>query len=124
MKRDVDLIRELLLYMEMENKYNEDLSINSNKFPDTHSRVISAHLKEIRDRGWIRELSLASGGYMIVGGITPAGYDFLDSVRNPEIWKQTKEVGEKAGAWTLQLLGDLAKGLIKTKIEKHTGMEL
>jgi hypothetical protein len=53
-----------------------------------------------------------------------AGDDFLDSVRDPEIWRQTKEGAKKAGGFTVELLGDLAKGLIKTQIKKHTGVEL
>ena len=58
------------------------------------------------------------------GSLTWAGHDFVDSVRDPEIWRETKDVASKAGRWSIDLLGELAKGLIKTKIEKHTGVEL
>ncbi len=59
-----------------------------------------------------------------IKGLTWQGHDFLDSVRDPEIWRRTKEGAQKAGGFTVELLGDLAKGLIKTQIEKYTGVKL
>ena len=59
-----------------------------------------------------------------IKGLTWQGHDFLDSVRDPEIWRRTKEGAQKAGGFTVELLGDLAKGLIKTQIEKFTGVKL
>ena len=57
-------------------------------------------------------------------GLTWDGHDFLDSIRDPVIWNKTKEGAKKAGGFTVSLLADLAKGLIKTQIEKHTGVKL
>jgi hypothetical protein len=45
-------------------------------------------------------------------------------MRDPEIWRKTKEGASKAGGFTVSLLADLAKGLIRTQIEKHTGVKL
>jgi hypothetical protein len=56
--------------------------------------------------------------------LTPRGHDFLDSVRDPAIWHETKEGVKKAGGFTLELLGALAKGLVVKKIEHHTGIKL
>jgi hypothetical protein len=52
------------------------------------------------------------------------GHDFLDAVRDPEIWHKTKQGAEATGAFTFELVKDLAKGLIKTQIEKHTGVKI
>ncbi len=56
--------------------------------------------------------------------LTWDGHDFLDSIRDPVIWQETKEGVKKAGGFSLELLGDLAKGLLKKKIEDHTGVQL
>ena len=56
--------------------------------------------------------------------LTWAGHDYLDAVRDPEIWKQTRAGAEKVGGFTIDLLKELAKGLIKKKIEEHTGVKL
>ena len=56
--------------------------------------------------------------------LTWDGCDFLDSVRDDEIWRQTKDGVTKAGGFSLDLMKALAKGLIKKQIETHTGVEL
>jgi hypothetical protein len=56
--------------------------------------------------------------------LTPAGHDFLDSVRNPETWAKTKKAVAGAGGFTLELLKDLAAGFIKKQIEDRTGVKL
>ena len=50
--------------------------------------------------------------------------NFLETVRDPEIWDLAKNGAANAGGAGLELLGQLAKGLIKTKIEKHTGIDI
>lgn len=85
---------------------------------------IDYHLSQIRQAGYIDE----GGARPIVGigfrCLTPDGHDFLDSVRNPETWAKTKKAAAGAGGFTLDLLKDIATGLIKKKIEDHTGVKL
>ena len=56
--------------------------------------------------------------------ITWEGHDFLDTVRDSEVWRKTKEGATAAGGFTFDIVKELAKGLIKTQIKKHTGLEL
>lgn len=44
-----------------------------------------------------------------------AGHEFLDSVRDPEIWKKTKSGAEKIGSWSVKLLGEMASGYLRAK---------
>jgi hypothetical protein len=53
-----------------------------------------------------------------------AGHDFLDSVRDREIWAKTKNGALAAGGFTIDLIADLAKGFLKKQIEDRTGVEL
>jgi hypothetical protein len=57
-------------------------------------------------------------------GLSWAGHDFLESVRNPDVWNKTRKVTTAVGGMTVQLLADLAKGFIKRQIEDHTGVKL
>jgi Hypothetical protein (DUF2513) len=52
------------------------------------------------------------------------GREFLDTVRDPEIWAKTKKGAEEAKGFTIDLLKDLAKGLVKKQIEELTGVKL
>jgi Hypothetical protein (DUF2513) len=69
-------------------------------------------------------LSKSLGGSYVINGLTWAGHDFLDSIRDPKIWEKTKKGAEAAGGFTVDLLKDLAKGLVKKQIEEYTGVKL
>lgn len=56
--------------------------------------------------------------------LTWEGHEFLDSVRDAEVWSKTKEAASSFGSYGLDMLKDLAKGFIKTKIKQHTGIDL
>ena len=129
MKRDMDLIRELLLKLEaLPMRPGGIVSIT----PDAEEIAVAGydaaqidyHFGQIRQAGFIDE-----GGARPMRGIgfrclTWAGHDFLDSVRDPEIWAKTKKGAAAAGGFTVDLLKDLAKGLVKKQIEEFTGVKL
>jgi hypothetical protein len=129
MKRDMDLIRELLLKLEaLPIRRGGIISIPPDAeeiaVPGYDTDQIEYHLSQIRAAGFIDE-----GGARPMSGIgfrclTWAGHDFLDSVRNLEIWAKTKKGAEAAGGFTVDLLKDLAKGFIKKQIEEYTGVKL
>lgn len=127
MKRDMDLIRDLLLAIEDHPELDgfgmfqfegpEDLGIADRSFEEFHY-----HLVMLIEAGLVNgELTMQSP---IISKLTWQGHDFLDSVRDPVIWLATKDGAKKAGGFSLELLGALAKGLIKKKIEEHTGVQL
>lgn len=130
MKRDMDLIRELMLKFEAMSyrpgaMYVLDGWDEGGAVDGRSGDEINLHLQLLRKVGFIESPGLqpANGG-ITYAGITWAGYDFLDSVRDPEIWRKTKDGAMKAGGWTVDLLVDLGKGFIKKQIEERTGVKL
>jgi hypothetical protein len=129
MKRDMDLIRELLLKLEaLPMRPGGIVTIPSDAaeiaVPGYDSAQIDYHLGQIRRAGFIDE-----GGSRPMSGIgfrclTWQGHDFLDSVRDPKIWAKTKDGALAAGGFTVDLLKDLAKGFVKKQIEERTGVTL
>jgi hypothetical protein len=129
MQRDMDLIRELLLKLEALPIRPGGTVIIA---PDDEEIAVSGydvdqidyHLSQISKAGLIDEgdVSLMIGiGFRC---LTPAGHDFLDSVRNPDTWAKTKKAAAGAGGFTIALLKDLANGFIKKQIEEKTGIKL
>lgn len=129
MQRDMDLIRALILKLEALpmrpggivhiTAADEEVAI-----PGKTIEEIDYHLSQIENSGYID-----TGGVNPMEGIgfrclTGAGHDFADSVRDDAIWREAKEGAKKAGGFSLELLGALAKGLLKKKIEQHTGVEI
>jgi len=133
MKRDMDMIRDLLLEIEGGRKMFQTVSNTEAEMlgiPDEaglsreDAEKLQLHLELLEQQGLIEVAFKALGGTVVVKQITWSGHDFLDSVRDPEVWKKTKGGAAVAGGWTLDLLKDLAKGLLKKKIEEHTGISL
>jgi hypothetical protein len=132
MKRDMDLIREFLLKIEAGQSDFEFLSEETAAILGTTSdsglTTKEADHQEYNfqlliDAGLI-EGGAFSGGCFYADKITWSGHDFLDSVRNPETWAKAKKGALAAGGFTLDILKDLAKGLIKKQDEEHTGVKL
>lgn len=109
MKRDMDLIREILLKAE---EYPD--AIVPTFYTSADGITTQAHLTMLKGAGYLDHVkSLAGGGYG--WRITWAGHEFLDEVRDPEIWSKTKEGAEKVGSWSVKLLGEIATGFVRAK---------
>lgn len=132
MKRDMDLIRQILLEIEAGKRVFDIRS-------DEMSRALGIeeegsmsreeadkwdyHLNLVDEAGLVEFRRLGGGGWF-VEGITWSGHDFLDSVRDPDVWDRTKAGALQAGGFTVELLKDLAKGFIRKQIEDRTGISL
>ena len=130
MRRDMDLIRELLLKIDSLD-IEPGGTTRALRPSDPELKIgsytgdqVDYHLELLIDAGLVEGSCSAVDRFFHITKLSWAGDDFLASVRDPEIWRQTKEGAKKAGGFTVELLGDLAKGLIKTQIKKHTGVEL
>lgn len=133
MKRDMDFVRDLLLeieggkshYVTMSKSIARSFWEDEANYPDDQeAERLEYHLRLLESAGYIRAKTLTAGGDWVIQQIEWKGHDFLDSVRDPEIWKKTKAVATKAKGFSIDLLGDIAKGLIKTQIKKHTDIEI
>ncbi|KCZ88038.1 DUF2513 domain-containing protein [Hyphomonas jannaschiana] len=125
MKRDADLLRKILLAAEAKSDDGLIVTLTPEDLPHPNfEEVMWSHVLVLEDLGYIAHEQQACDESVDVGRITAAGYDFLDSVRDDEVWRKTKEAAASAGGFTIDLLGDLAKGLIKTQIKRLTGVEV
>lgn len=88
------------------------------------AELLEYHLTLLYNAGLITIQAKLSGAVWQIGQITWAGHDFLDTIREPAIWRETKAGAKQAGGFSLDLLTALAKELIKKKIEQRTGVEL
>ena len=128
MQRDMDLMRLVVLEVEKDHQGPNDL-VSYEDF-DTDMVIdgftpaqVEYHLKLAIQSG-LFEIPGGAEGFYIFSGLTPSGHDFADSVRDDKIWNMTKQGALKASGFTFELLGQLAKGLVKQQLEKHTGVAL
>ena len=127
MQRDMDLVRDLLLEIAASDQPLTFPNFLGGDAEPDRVRKVAYHLKMlIEEAGLISAIDAKSnsGPAWLRLELTWLGHEFLDQIRDPEIWRKTKAGAAKAGGFSIELISALAKGLIKTQIEKHTGLEL
>lgn len=118
MKRSLDLIREILLAIEdyEPERISSLQTISPTDFSGTDAQNYH-HIKMLVDANFI---DLAGRPDMQanypVSGMTMAGHDFLDAIRDQGVWDKTKDRLGKAGGWTLDLVLAVAKEELKRRL--------
>ncbi|MBP2664300.1 MAG: hypothetical protein H6Q71_2248 [Firmicutes bacterium] len=112
MKLNYDFIRELLLAIEEKTDgiVNFDYpDIIGDRFPTISTSMIEYHIKFLHDAGFIQ---CPRSSHLLIIDITPIGRDYLDNVRNIDIWEKTKDTAKSLGPITLDVIREVAKALI------------
>ncbi len=119
MKRDMDLIRELMFKLESYHKPSFEVVQVRPEVPDVlhvdgyDEAQLAYHLELIEEAGFIETLNSPS----CFSRLSWAGHDFVDSVRSPDVWERTKRAASAAGGFTVDLLLSAAKTYLEGKIK-------
>jgi len=108
MKRDINLIKEILLQMEKHNDLLHAVEIN---ISDKSQAEISYHIMLLHQAGLIKaeDVSGTNSFSWIPISLTWQGHEFLDAVRNDTVWTKLKaKLSEQGGNIPLHLLKELA----------------
>ena len=124
MKRDLDLIREIMIVLEDKMEYGKN-------FQSTHlievmqDKTLSVeklayHLGLLVESDFLKakEYKYLSGeptDYLI-NTITSQGQDFIDTIREDTTWNKIKEKASSIGGFTLPLLVDIGTEYLKKQI--------
>lgn len=121
MQRDLDTIREILLFLENSTEctvVDENTPAFSSDWPK-----YMYHIDLIIEAGFIKA-ELYLGESFGFERLTWGGHDYLDAVRDPAIWRKTKEGISSIGSLTFDLVKQVAVGFVKQEITKATGIPL
>ena len=136
MRRDLELVRKWLLYIEEHAPAHGYISVSLEDeefdFFETDSQdAIFYNFKQGVESGLIQTPSsgaFASNGgslpIMYITGLTPLGHDYLDAFRSETIWRKTKAGASKIGGVTLAMALDIAKAYIKAEVSEKLGVKL
>lgn len=109
MKRDMDLIRAILLHVEEHDEF--DTYRDRGLFPTHDERSLNDHVLQMKEQGLVdaniqKSATVPGGIYTAcVERLKPEGHDFLEAARNERIWSRTKAiVAEKGGSVPWEVL--------------------
>jgi hypothetical protein len=118
-ERNMDLIRDLLLTIEQnpEMDYTRQFPINHPALdvPGYSPDQLAYHAKLLLENDYVK------GDYRgpMISGLTSAGHDFLDNIRDAGIWHTTKR--QLAGLPSVSL--KVFAAIAETVIKKHLGLQ-
>lgn len=128
MKRNMDLIRHLLLYLE------EKPDPSLVKAEDIVAEGFSAgevqyHLNLMFQAGLIngedvRSTTSARLISVLPFDLTWQGHEFLEAIRDPEIWRQAKAGASRAGTAGIDFIWSIAKALLRNAIRDRIGLDM
>jgi hypothetical protein len=118
MKRDLDLIRKILLAIEQKDSLQPQEITIDDYDPDN----VAYHILLLDEAGFVKSYITegAAGGIeaALVGRLTWAGHEFLEMARNDTIWEKAKKfLKEKSVSIPFVLLIELLKSLVKDALE-------
>ena len=120
MKRDMDLIRTILLKVEADETLSGSFqAVNAATFgiTDHTDTEVIYHVVMLVEAGFlVGNIKLANVGQIVISKLTWNGHEFLDDIRDPEIWRKTKERAKSVASVGLGFLWEIAKAEVKTKL--------
>lgn len=124
MKRDMDLVRLILLEVEKAEGYTDIERMSCERYP---LAVIGYHVELLAAHGLIdAKVEHAWGGEATGGTIkalTWSGCDYLDTVRSERVWfKAKKAVSESVGDTSLSVIKDTCSALALATIKANLGI--
>jgi hypothetical protein len=84
-------------------------------------RDIAYHLRLLCQAGFVAGALGPTG--LVFTGLTWKGHDFVDAVRDQGVWTKLKQVASKSGGQTIELIVEVAKGIINGELKRHTGLD-
>jgi hypothetical protein len=108
MKRDMTLVREVLLAIEADSDEPGPMNLEIEGFSPEE---VSYHVKIMADAGLLEAIdaSTQEDFSWAPTALTWQGHEFLDAVRNETVWQKTKQlVAEKGGSVPFEVLKALA----------------
>ncbi|MEI2466785.1 DUF2513 domain-containing protein [Niallia taxi] len=121
MKRDMELIRELMFLIESQDESHKELTLPSN----INREIAVYHLNLMEQAGFTKNKIVYGDNspMWIYSSLTWNGHDFLDSIKNDSIWNKVKDGIKTKGLELGQLSFGVIKDLAKIELKKRLGIE-
>ena len=126
MKLNYDCVRSVLLTVEKSKTIDEELNLNPlavetifEQLPKYEDSEILYTIEKLKEAGYINAALHFAAGHFIdgaVSSITYSGHEYLDNIRESEVWRKVKTMLKNAGAITLPLISQAAQMLIGSQL--------
>lgn len=128
LKLNHDCIRDLLLFIENNLEYGFYIDINSVQINDYSKEEILYSADKLYEAGYIsadRRITIGSKGLpqINVKSITWNGHQFLDNVRDRNVWENTKGILSKFSSVSIGVVNNVATQIISSFVKTQLGLK-
>ena len=109
MKRNLDLVRDILLFIEDKSETADFFSVEIDGYSD---RVINYHVYLLVRQDFIVSTEPPiRHAQVTICGLTWKGHEYLDTVRSDNVWNKTKELTKPLGSASIEVIFQIAKDI-------------
>lgn len=123
MKLNHECVRDLLLYIEENLNYNDELEVNNLKLNNYSVEELLYTSQKLAEAGYINcdNSIYIDDEYPIVfiNSISYKGHQFLDTVRDNQVWTNTKKVLSFLKSASIEITSETAAKVINHLIDKN-----
>ena len=111
MKRDPDLLRQILLAVEA----SDDGVSRPDGLDETNAAAVAFHVDLLFEAGLLRRDILPDGSPQL--RLTWHGHDYLDHVRDPAACRYARRTATRVGHWSVATIGAVARAAVLAKAQ-------
>jgi hypothetical protein len=118
-KLNQECVRDLLLYLEEKLQYNSRIIINDLKLKSYSKDDLMYTADKLTEAQYINTIAnwnMSSSHIIAVESITYQGHQYIDSIRDDNIWKEAKSKFSKLASVSLPVIQELATSIAKSKL--------
>lgn len=108
-----------MLYLEDNLEYKDDIIINRLNLEPYSKDELLYTTERLIEAGYLNSYlgwNTTSSHIVTVTSISYSGHQFLDTIRDSDIWKSTKDKASKIASVSLPIIQELALSFIKIKL--------
>lgn len=121
MKLNQECIRDLLLYLEDNLSYRNNISINSLTLKEYSPEELIYCTEKLIEANYLK--CIVAHGYnpphIVARSITYDGHQFLDNIRDDKIWKKTKSILAPIKSISIDIISKTAANVITAIIKQE-----
>jgi hypothetical protein len=115
MKRDMELARLILMRIEAQENYRDNISCEFEGFTEEQ---VQYHIMLLNEAGLVVAIDASSlqDIYWIPQRLTWQGHEFIESARDNKTWNKAKEIMAKTGGFVFEVAKPLLISLVKQQL--------
>lgn len=113
-KRDLDLIRDILLIIEAKSTPTTEVTISDFSSLKKTKEELFYHIQLLKEANYVQTITVDAALFFTVNHITNDGHDYIASISDSSIWAEVKKrIGPQISTVTFDIVKSVAVDLIK-----------